>query len=382
VLRLSSTAMTALRISLVAVGLWVAFAPEPVRAQPADSTAQGRECKVDADCGDPYLVCNATLVFIDECFRIDAGLDAPSDAGACRTSVEAMRNLCAPSYQVPCRVDSDCGPDGFTCNLDGGRICSADAGCETYGRCESDETLCSSDAECPEGWSCYAPTSHCFGGDCDVDAGIRKACYPPFTVFRGASESGHGADAGVSRARKHPTEQPSSGCSLSAGRGNSTYSIWFFGLALAWRRLRKRARRTKLPRSILVLAALSALGGCGDDDSNTGADDSGALSHDAAIVPARNSGDGGDAAIVTAANSGHLGDAAVDAAIVPVGKLGPRWRRSDRRRHRLLQSRTLSGRTWIPAEHGRPGAPAARLLARMRDAGGLFQGGDLRARLR
>jgi hypothetical protein len=114
-------------------------------------------CSVDSDCGNPYLAC------------------APAPV-----------SQCVPSYQLPCKTSSDCGPAGFTCNPNAGTNCSA-AGCMPVARCESQYTLCSSDSECPAGWSCYAPP----GGVAPPPGGPRTsdpmACYPPFASFNGAA---------------------------------------------------------------------------------------------------------------------------------------------------------------------------------------------------
>jgi hypothetical protein len=224
---------------LTGVALWLSLVPNITRAQPVILDGGWQDCSADADadCGDPYLACVATQGW--RCADSDAGSGCPQD-------VSVTLHLCSPTYQQPCRKDSDCGPDGFTCNLDAGKVCSPD-GCETISRCESgDYTLCSSDAECPDGWSCYAPPDSCL--DCD-DAGFPQVCYPPFTVFHGGNIGGtreskaHGAnadagslDAGasVSRARARSPVGPSGGCAVAQEQGNSG-AAWLLGLLFALR---------------------------------------------------------------------------------------------------------------------------------------------------
>jgi len=134
----------------------------PANAQP------GMPCSVDSDCGNPFLDCVsqlATLCRDPNSPSADAGSETlpgniPDNLPLCPTVAQVTVNLCSVRYQLPCRVDSDCGPDGFTCN---GGQCS-----------QPPLTTCDGDAVCPQGWSCYAPCGGC---------GYSNYCYPPFAIF-------------------------------------------------------------------------------------------------------------------------------------------------------------------------------------------------------
>jgi hypothetical protein len=133
-----------------------------------DNSQPGMPCSGDSDCGNPFLACvsqMATLCRDPNSASADAGSETlpgniPNNLPLCPTVAQVTVNLCSVRYQLPCRVDSDCGPDEFTCN---GGQCS-----------QPPLTTCSGDAVCPQGWSCYAPCGGC---------GYSKYCYPPFSMF-------------------------------------------------------------------------------------------------------------------------------------------------------------------------------------------------------
>ena len=118
-------------------------------------------CSVDSDCGSPFLAC------------------VPK-TGVMSGSVIVTLRFCTPRYQLPCNVDTDCGPDGFTCNHNpsGATPCpGADSGTTACGTCDDQGGLCSSEAECPAGWSCY---SACW---CNGQPASAMGCYPPFVPW-------------------------------------------------------------------------------------------------------------------------------------------------------------------------------------------------------
>jgi len=133
----------------------------------------GAPCSVDSDCGNSFLACSPKVVSMcrdPNSMSVDAGDETslgniPANLPACPTQTQVNVNLCSVRYQLPCQVDSDCGPDGFTCN--------------TYnpGQCSStqDGVACTGDAECPQGWSCYVACQ------CADAVGVKR-CYPPFAV--------------------------------------------------------------------------------------------------------------------------------------------------------------------------------------------------------
>lgn len=126
-------------------------------------------CAVDSDCGNAFLTCVPQMV--SACRDPDASVagagcsapwNQPVDLPLCPAQEQLILNLCAVRYQRLCQVDTDCGPDGFTCD---------------QGNCtEVAEDTCSTDAECPGGWSCYAPCP------CGDTVGTKR-CYPPFAEF-------------------------------------------------------------------------------------------------------------------------------------------------------------------------------------------------------
>jgi hypothetical protein len=124
-------------------------------------------CRVDSDCQNPYLVCERPGGVI-VCRDPQANPACPSlvdmtNVPACPTTEPAPYPVCTISYQLPCTVDTDCGPV-FTC---------------TRGRCQSAPTgtKCSTAADCPTAWDCYTP---CASSPCIA---ATKVCEPPFAVF-------------------------------------------------------------------------------------------------------------------------------------------------------------------------------------------------------
>jgi hypothetical protein len=218
-------------------------------------------CSVASDCGNPYLTCAPAQVFV--CRDADAASVEPgiADAAICPATSPETVNWCEPTYQLPCKTSADCGPAGFTCNPNAGTDCSS-AGCVPIARCESQYTLCSSDSDCPIGWSCYAPAAlpPPPGGDSST-SGWPTACYPPFAMFNGsegpaalngpaggldgASEGGSNetVDAGsASDLSGTATGHASSGgCALASGAGPFE-GAWLFALGIV-AGLRRRSSR-------------------------------------------------------------------------------------------------------------------------------------------
>ena len=125
-------------------------------------------CRVDSDCQNPYLVCERSGGVI-ACRDPQATVNPAcpplvdmTNVPACPMTEPAPFPVCTVRYQLPCTVDTDCGPV-FTC---------------TRGRCQSapTATTCSTAADCPTAWDCYAPCA------CPGTAGT-KVCEPPFAVF-------------------------------------------------------------------------------------------------------------------------------------------------------------------------------------------------------
>jgi hypothetical protein len=138
-------------------------------------------CAVDSDCHDPFLACKP--VSADACRDPDAGTDdagcppppALDDLPICPTTAHVTLNACSVTYQQGCNVDSDCGPDGFTCRMNAVFPCPTDAPC---GQCDeaAAAAVCTTAADCPAGWDCYTP--------CPCGAATpSKSCEPPFARF-------------------------------------------------------------------------------------------------------------------------------------------------------------------------------------------------------
>ena len=129
-------------------------------------------CSVDSDCGNAYLTCVLQTVYACHEAGADAGVVPANNLPVCPTTAQVTENLCSVRYQLPCQVDSDCGPAGFTCS----HACSN--GMTTCGICSEDGSgSCSNDDQCPQGWSCYTP---CPCGRAPSTGGL---CNPPFAIF-------------------------------------------------------------------------------------------------------------------------------------------------------------------------------------------------------
>jgi hypothetical protein len=133
------------------------------------SMAPSDPCAVDSDCHNPYLECAPTTVYgcrEPASQESDAGCSPASLATApiCPATAMLTIGLCTERFQEPCVVDADCGPDGFTC---------------TSGHCDGplEAAICSTDGDCPKGWSCYVPCA------CASRPDDPKRCYPPFSRF-------------------------------------------------------------------------------------------------------------------------------------------------------------------------------------------------------
>jgi hypothetical protein len=125
----------------------------------AGSSRPNDPCAFDTDCHSPFLACTAQM--IEGCRDVDAGCPRPGFAAhpLCPKTGTLTTSLCSVRYQLPCMVDADCGPDGFTCQ---------------GGRCQQQAVdSCDTAATCPAGWDCYT-LCPCYGP--------AKHCYPPFAI--------------------------------------------------------------------------------------------------------------------------------------------------------------------------------------------------------
>jgi hypothetical protein len=143
--------------------------------QSADSGGLDEPCSTDSDCGNPFLVCAPVHVYL--CLDSSSGDAAPPlhPTQNC-PGVPTTERLCTVRYNLPCLIDSDCGPAGFTCNHSVS-VCFGSDGGAACGACDGTGGSCSGDSDCPQGWSCYSPC------DCPTRPALAKGCYPPFAVF-------------------------------------------------------------------------------------------------------------------------------------------------------------------------------------------------------
>jgi hypothetical protein len=128
-------------------------------------------CTSDADCGNPYLTCALPPGTV--CGPVS---DPPvNDAGY--TCGPGTFRVCTARYNLPCQVDTDCGPAGFACINSGcgwvnGVPVTDCPHCEPTG-----SGPCSSDGDCPQGWSCFSPCP------CPTGTPLPKSCNPPFETW-------------------------------------------------------------------------------------------------------------------------------------------------------------------------------------------------------
>jgi hypothetical protein len=147
------------------------------RAGGADGSLQPQgqpmsACSVDSDCGNAYLTCVPQTVYACRNPGADAGASPSNNLPICPTTAQVTEDLCAVRYQLPCQVDSDCGPAGFTCS----HACSN--GTTTCGMCSANGPgPCTNDGQCPQGWSCYTPCP------CGATRPTGGSCNPPFAIF-------------------------------------------------------------------------------------------------------------------------------------------------------------------------------------------------------
>ncbi len=135
----------------------------------------GSICSEDGGCGNPFLVCMSQNAFA--CRDPDASAPDSSGLPVCPTTASVTLDLCTVRYNLPCRVASDCGPGGFTCDLQAPGSCQGAAADAACGYCEAQEGPCTGDGDCPAGWSCYSPCP------CATSPAESKGCYPPFAMF-------------------------------------------------------------------------------------------------------------------------------------------------------------------------------------------------------
>ncbi len=257
----------AARVLLVAVlALGSLVVSGAARAQPAIVDGGLVFCAVDSDCGNPYLACVPTTFSLCRDAHADASIYAPypvfADAAICPAESQDVLDVCVPRYQLPCHADSDCGPAGFTCDLDAGSQCPS-ASCSAFLQCQPQNTPCTTDGDCPNGWSCEPAA----GGGLPVGVDTPQVCYPPFGMFEGSAVGslppGDIGDTGMPGATPGVAADAASGigpksgdseragCSLASGdaRGNEA---WFVAAVCAFvaasrmhcRRQRRLARST------------------------------------------------------------------------------------------------------------------------------------------
>lgn len=141
-------------------GAEVGACPAPIPTSP---------CRTDSDCQNPYLVCEHPTGGVFVCRDSEAVVNPscpspvhPTNLPICPTTEPVPYDVCLVRYQLPCAVDTDCGPAGFAC--EGGR-CGGTAASNS----------CTTASDCPTGWDCvtFCPCPPRETG---------KQCEPPFAV--------------------------------------------------------------------------------------------------------------------------------------------------------------------------------------------------------
>lgn len=244
-------------------------------------------CSTDSDCAtgmvcyaDSYTACPAPAP-LPSC-PPNAACAAPAlDAGACTTNTVKS---CVPRYDLPCKVDSDCG-DGFTCVPDTITSCSGggstgsgvsggapvppttgsgpailvDAGTVVIGAvdasspppscttttsstssCQAKTIPCASSAACPSTWTCVAqpqPVTNVCAGPLSLDGGApvcgspnpgpsQMLCQPPYANLgssfgAGGLSTGGGAPVRASAGSAAPDGSAAGSDSAPAGATES-----------------------------------------------------------------------------------------------------------------------------------------------------------------
>ncbi len=143
--------------------------PPPVCETYQYGSCEGAPCTADADCPAPML-CHAESY--EECDRVPACAAGENCATRSPSSCREVLGpaTCREPYELPCRVDSDCGP-GFRCTEDVVGWCTGSAGKDEAGdggivppvcgeeptgtfSCRLLELPCTSAADCPVGFVC------------------------------------------------------------------------------------------------------------------------------------------------------------------------------------------------------------------------------------
>jgi hypothetical protein len=248
--------------TLAIATLVLAATPAVAHAQPALVDGGLPFCTSASDCGNPYLACAPTP--LDVCRDADASSNATSnpalaDAAVCPATSREVLNLCVVRYQLTCDASASCGPAGFTCAASGTSCDSA--GCVPLMRCQYQYTLCSSDSDCPAGWSCYSPSGGLAAPPGSDAQGPPKACYPPFAMFNGPAGglAGGGSSAGLgslgvlldagspmdaASQAASPASASGGGCAVMPGRGDAGYA-WLAAGAVGAITLKRRGKRDR-----------------------------------------------------------------------------------------------------------------------------------------
>jgi hypothetical protein len=260
---------------------------------------QPGSCTTDSDCA-AGMVCYAesavSCPVAPDPVCADGKCVQPDVDAAC-TTVTAMS--CVPQYDVPCHVDSDCGP-GFTCVPDTTSECSGggsagsgsvgssppsvgeDGGAPTStcttttlstSSCQLNTIPCTTVSDCPSStWTCEATAvsniacaepaigpdgGSAFGG-CEPGPPASMQCSPPYANLPGlgggstavpnaaavgdAGTEGTAATEGSSTPRGALASQPTAGCQLAPGGGSGGGEASFFALLglVGWMRRRNR----------------------------------------------------------------------------------------------------------------------------------------------
>jgi hypothetical protein len=136
-------------------------------------------CTSDDECG-PLMVCGT---YENDC----QGLSDACAKGGCEPGLvencQPEFQQCAPTWELPCAADADCG-EGFDCVVE--PACK-DCGASDFSWCREQVVDCTEDSDCPTHWQCIdTGLNPCALGE-TCPEGSSTTCQPPDEVYGDSS---------------------------------------------------------------------------------------------------------------------------------------------------------------------------------------------------